>query len=97
MSDASPSTSEDNEPFDLEHEPLDPPQHVMPDWGGDGTDLSRPVRAHVLAVLRPNTVPYPPPVDALRIEPRAPVTARPSATTRSKRASRRAATASAGV
>src|SRR5437867_4480917 len=65
MSDASPSTSEDNEPFDLEHEPLDPPQHVMPDWGGDGTDLGRPVRAHVLAALRPNSAPYAPPVDAL--------------------------------
>ena len=35
------------------------------DWGGDGTELSRPVRAHVLAALRPNTAPYPPPVDAL--------------------------------
>jgi hypothetical protein len=35
------------------------------DWGGDGTELSRPVRAHVLAALRPNTAPYPPPLDRL--------------------------------
>jgi len=55
-----------DKPFDLEHEPLDRPSSFGHDWGGDGTDLSRPVRAHVLAALRPNTAPYPPPVDALR-------------------------------
>jgi hypothetical protein len=56
----------DDEPFDLEREPLDRPPPLARDWGGDGTDLSRPVRAHVLAVLQPNAAPYPPPVDALR-------------------------------
>jgi hypothetical protein len=58
--------SKDDEPFDLEREPLDRPPPMGRDWGGDGSDLSRPVRAHVLAALRPNTAPYPAPVDALR-------------------------------
>ncbi|HEX9370143.1 MAG TPA: hypothetical protein VF897_04025, partial [Roseiflexaceae bacterium] len=66
MSDASLSGPGDDEPFDLEREPLDRPPPMAHDWGGDGTDLSRPVRAHVLAALRPHTAPYPPPVDALR-------------------------------
>src|SRR5437763_1423387 len=56
----------EDEPFDLEREPLDRPFLTARDWGGDGSDLSRPVRAHVLAALRPNSTPYPPPVDALR-------------------------------
>ena len=56
----------DEQPFDLEHEPLDRPLAWGRDWGGDGSDLSRPVRAHVLAALRPSSDPYPPPVDALR-------------------------------
>jgi hypothetical protein len=55
----------DDQPFDLEREPLDPPEPTGHDWGGDGTDPSRPVRAHVLAALRPHTQPYAPPVDAL--------------------------------
>jgi hypothetical protein len=68
------STSQEYEPFDLERETLDRPQGFERDWGGDGTDLSRPVRAHVLAALRPNTAPYTPPVNALiRLgEPRKP-------------------------
>src|SRR4051812_17251245 len=57
--------SQDDGPFDLEREPLDRPPGFARDWGGDGTDLSRPVRAHVLAALCLNTAPYPPPVDAL--------------------------------
>jgi hypothetical protein len=59
-------TPVDDEPFDLEREPLDQPPPTEHDWGGDGTDLSRPVRAHVLAALRPNSIPYPPLVDTLR-------------------------------
>jgi hypothetical protein len=66
MSDATPPEPRDDEPFDLEREPLDRSSPVPPDWGGDGSDLSRPVRAHVLAALRQNRAPYPPPVDALR-------------------------------
>jgi hypothetical protein len=66
MSDTLLPTPADDEPFDLEREPLDPASPVAHDWGGDGTDLHRPVRAHVLTALRPNTAPYPPPVDALR-------------------------------
>src|SRR5690349_7416207 len=54
-------------PFDLERESLDRPKGMNIDWGGDGSDLSRPVRAHVLEALRPNSGPYPPPVDALRL------------------------------
>jgi SEC-C motif len=65
MNDISLSTPQDNEPFDLEREPLDRPPAFARDWGGDGTDLSRPVRAHVLAALRPNSAPYAPPLDAL--------------------------------
>jgi len=65
MSETLSPTPTDDEPFDLEREPLDRPPPVGRDWGGDGTDLSRPVRAHVLAALRPNIAPYPPPVDAL--------------------------------
>jgi hypothetical protein len=65
MSDTSLSSSHDNEPFDLEREPLDRPPPLARDWGGDGSDLSRPVRAHILTALRPNTAPYLPPVDAL--------------------------------
>jgi hypothetical protein len=65
MNDASPPTFQDNEPFDLEREPLDRPPSLARDWGGDGTDLSRPVRAYVLAALRPNSAPYASPVDAL--------------------------------
>src|SRR5262245_46094970 len=54
MSDGLPPLPADDEPFDLEREPLDRPPLVAHDWGGDGTDLSRPVRAHMLAALRPN-------------------------------------------
>lgn len=60
-----PSDSQANQPFDLEHAPLERPGPGEHDWGGDGTDLSRPVRAHVLAALRPNDAPYPPPVGGL--------------------------------
>ena len=35
------------------------------EWGGDGSDLNRPVRAHVLAALVPNDQPYAPPLDQL--------------------------------
>ncbi|HJZ48417.1 MAG TPA: hypothetical protein VKE41_14670 [Roseiflexaceae bacterium] len=35
------------------------------DWGGDGSDLQRPVRAHVEAALVPAAGPYPPPLDQL--------------------------------
>jgi hypothetical protein len=55
-----------DEPFDLEREPLDKPQQPFEiDWGGDGSDLERPVRAYVLAALQPSTGPYEPPLDAL--------------------------------
>lgn len=57
--------SRDPEPFDLEREPLDRPAPLDLDWGGDGLDLMRPVRAHVLAALPPATGPYAPPLDAL--------------------------------
>jgi hypothetical protein len=66
MSDSLIPTAIDDEPFDLEREPLDRPPGVARDWGGDGTDRNRPVRAHVLAALRPNTAAYPAPIDALR-------------------------------
>jgi hypothetical protein len=65
LNDTSLSESYEDEPFDLEREPLDRPSGFDHDWGGDGSDLSRPVRTHVLAALPPNTAPYPPPVDAL--------------------------------
>src|SRR4051812_3964194 len=35
------------------------------DWGGDGSDLHRPVRAHVEAALVPNDATYAPPLDQL--------------------------------
>ncbi len=54
-----------DEPFDLERAPLDPPASFETDWGGDGSDPTRPVRAHVLAALRPAAGPYQPPLDAL--------------------------------
>lgn len=54
-----------DEPFDLEHAPLERPRGFDTDWGGDGTDLDRPVRAHVLAALRPAAGPYEPPLDML--------------------------------
>jgi hypothetical protein len=34
-------------------------------WGGDGSDLHEPVRAHVEAALVPTDAPYPPPLDEL--------------------------------
>lgn len=52
-------------PFDLEQAPLDRSPVYAIDWGGDGSDLTRPVRAHVLAALRPAGGPYQPPLDAL--------------------------------
>jgi hypothetical protein len=59
--------SEDDyyEPFDLEDAPLEAPLSGGADWGGDGSDPTRPVRAHVLAALQPTTEPYPPPLDIL--------------------------------
>src|SRR5689334_237893 len=74
MSDILPPAPNDDEPFDLEREPLDRPPSLARDWGGDGIDLSRPVRAHMLVALRPNSTPYAPPVDALIAlgEPRKP-------------------------
>lgn len=65
MSDLPPANAYEDEPFDLEREPLDQSHPIERDWGGDGSDLRRPVRAHVLAALRSNAEPYPPPVDAL--------------------------------
>jgi hypothetical protein len=56
---------DDDESFDLERAPLDRPSGFDTDWGGDGSDLTRPVRAHVLAALPPSSGPYPPPLDAL--------------------------------
>lgn len=35
------------------------------EWGGDGSDLNQPVRAHVEAALVPSSGPYPPPLDKL--------------------------------
>lgn len=35
------------------------------EWGGDGSDLDKPVRAHVLAALVPTDKPYDPPLDEL--------------------------------
>lgn len=35
------------------------------DWGGDGSDLSRPVAEHVRAALVPSDGNYPPPIDKL--------------------------------
>lgn len=65
MSDLEQFVGED-EPFDLERAPLDPPESPFDqDWGGDGSDPSRPSRAHVLAALQPPSAPYPPPLDAL--------------------------------
>lgn len=52
-------------PFDLLTASLEPPLLGEIDWGGDGIDPHRPVRAHVLAALMPNTEPYRPPLDAL--------------------------------
>jgi hypothetical protein len=53
------------EPFDLERAPLDDSDLSGADWGGDGSDRLRPVRAHVLAALTPSSGPYAPPLDAL--------------------------------
>jgi hypothetical protein len=41
------------------------PQAIEYDWGGDGSDLHEPVRAHVEAALVPSDEPYPPPLDEL--------------------------------
>jgi hypothetical protein len=60
-----PPEGQPDEPFDLETAPLDPSPFFMNDWGGDGSDLSRPVRAHVLAALVPTSEPYRPPIDEL--------------------------------
>src|SRR5262245_56465982 len=35
------------------------------EWGGDGSDLKEPVRAHVEAALVPTDAPYAPPLDQL--------------------------------
>lgn len=56
---------EDGLPLDLEAEPLEPVDAFDYDWGGDGSDLMRPVRAHVLQTLRVETDPYTPPVSVL--------------------------------
>lgn len=58
-------TAGDETPFDLQTAPLEEPPFGEHDWGGDGSDLDRPVRAHVLAALVANSEPYPPPLDAL--------------------------------
>jgi hypothetical protein len=49
--------------IDLEHASLERPTSFDLDWGGDGSDPTRAVRAHVLAALRPETEPYLPPLD----------------------------------
>lgn len=59
-----PSTHR-NEPFDLERESLERPTSFAIDWGGDGSDIERPLRAHVLAALLPSTGPYRSPLDLL--------------------------------
>ncbi|MFL5803904.1 MAG: hypothetical protein ACJ8CR_19445 [Roseiflexaceae bacterium] len=41
------------------------PQAMEYNWGGDGSDLHEPVRAHVEAALVPSDDPYPPPLDEL--------------------------------
>jgi hypothetical protein len=41
------------------------PQATEYDWGGDGSDLHEPVRAHVEAALVPSSQPYPAPLDQL--------------------------------
>lgn len=51
--------------LDLETEPFDEPDGFDIDWGGDGSDLKRPVRAHVLQALRVESEPYSPPVSDL--------------------------------
>lgn len=57
----------ENQPFDLENEPMHDPDKIWEkDWGDDGSDPYRPNRIHVLAALQPTDEPYPPPVDALR-------------------------------
>jgi hypothetical protein len=56
---------EAQEPFDLETYPLDKDLSWGIDWGGDGSDPLRPVRAHVLAALVPTDQPYAAPLDAL--------------------------------
>lgn len=65
MSDTPPQIDDQDEPFDLESEPLEQTELYGNDWGGDGSDPFRPVRAHVLAALRPATGPYAPPLDDL--------------------------------
>lgn len=57
--------SGEGEPFDLEQAPLDRPRGFETDWGGDDSDRTRPVRAHVLAALPPSVSPYPLPLRAL--------------------------------
>lgn len=59
------SVPADDVPFDLETAPLELDGWGGYDWGGDGSDLQRPLRAHVLAALQPTTAPYPPPLATL--------------------------------
>jgi hypothetical protein len=64
MTDTTPSPPAD-EPFNLETWPLEKGAPFEHDWGGDGSDPLRPVRAHVLAALQPAQGPYPAPLDEL--------------------------------
>jgi hypothetical protein len=43
----------------------DLPDELDYNWGGDGSDLQQPVRAHVEAALVPTEAPYAPPLDTL--------------------------------
>lgn len=56
-----------DEPLDIEHHTLEQPYGYDIDWGGDGVDTERPVRAHVLAALQPSTGPFEPPLDQLLV------------------------------
>lgn len=61
----------DQEDLDLEEEGVPSDRAALTegeleyDWGGDGSDLNEPVRAHVEAALVPTTAPYPAPLDQL--------------------------------
>jgi hypothetical protein len=57
----SDSDTTDRPTPDAEHAPEADDDEFF-DWGGDGSDLSEPVRAHVLAALVPTDQPYAPPV-----------------------------------
>ncbi len=57
-----PEDKEDVEDEAMDDLDVDEPEYP---WGGDGSDLTEPIRAHVEAALVPTDAPYPPPVDQL--------------------------------